>query len=88
MPKAPPRETYQLQGSGERSPYISSTLPWLVAKAFEAFLRHSTSVLQLSPLESEDQLCHGAWWLTTAKVRAGPGDLICTGNEPEATESV
>lgn len=92
MPKAPPRETYQLQGSGERSPYISSTLPWLVAKAFEAFLKaflsHSTSVLQLSPLESENQPCHGAWWLTTAKVRAGPGDLICAGNEPEATENL
>ena len=92
MPKGPPRETYQPHGSSERSPHISSMLPWLVAKAFEAFLkaflRHSTSVLQLSLLESENQLCHGTWWLTTTKVRAGPSDLICAGNEPEATESM
>lgn len=92
MPKGLPRETYQPHGSSERSRHISSTLPWLVAKAFEAllkaFLRHSTSVLQLSPLESENQLCHGTWWLTTTKVRAGPSDLICAGNEPEATESM
>lgn len=92
MPKGLPRETYQPHGSSERSRHISSTLPWLVAKAFEAllkaFLRYSTSVLQLSPLESENQLCHGTWWLTTTKVRAGPSDLICAGNEPEATESM
>lgn len=50
---------------------MSSPLPGLVAKTFEGFLKHSTSVLQLSPLKSED-LRHGTWWLTMSKVSAGP----------------